>query len=122
MTPAEANTREAICLLAKSLFDRGYGCGSSGNVSVLTDDGMIESRPRIGHVLHSMVVAGAETLSDLVAGDVQTEPRSGRSAAPESQRRERVPTELVYRRPSDALEVVLAERLRDRPGCACYAV
>ena len=43
MTPTEANIREAICLLAKSLFDRGYGCGTSGNVSVLTDDGMIVS-------------------------------------------------------------------------------
>lgn len=35
--------RERICLLAKSLFDRGYGCGSSGNVSVMTDEGMIVS-------------------------------------------------------------------------------
>ncbi|MEM1384244.1 MAG: 3-oxo-tetronate 4-phosphate decarboxylase [Pseudomonadota bacterium] len=43
MTPAEAKTREEICLLAKSLFDRGYGCGSSGNVSVMTDAGMIIS-------------------------------------------------------------------------------
>lgn len=43
MTPAEAKIREDICILAKSLFDRGYGCGSSGNISVLTDDGMIVS-------------------------------------------------------------------------------
>ncbi len=43
MTPAEANIRENICLMAKSLFDRGYGCGSSGNVSVMTDAGMIVS-------------------------------------------------------------------------------
>jgi ribulose-5-phosphate 4-epimerase/fuculose-1-phosphate aldolase len=43
MTPAEATTRENICLLAKSLFERGYGCGSSGNISVLLDDGMIVS-------------------------------------------------------------------------------
>jgi ribulose-5-phosphate 4-epimerase/fuculose-1-phosphate aldolase len=43
MTLTEAKTREDICLLAKSLFDRGYGCGSSGNVSVLTDAGMIVS-------------------------------------------------------------------------------
>jgi len=43
MTPAEAKLREDICVLAKSLFDRGYGCGSSGNVSVLTDAGMIVS-------------------------------------------------------------------------------
>ncbi len=43
MIPAEATTRENICLLAKSLFERGYGCGSSGNISVLLDDGMIVS-------------------------------------------------------------------------------
>ncbi len=43
MTPAEANTREDICILAKSLFERGYGCGSSGNISVLLEDGMIVS-------------------------------------------------------------------------------
>ncbi|HSF95277.1 MAG TPA: 3-oxo-tetronate 4-phosphate decarboxylase [Thermohalobaculum sp.] len=43
MTPAEAKTREDICILAKSLYDRGYGCGASGNVSVLTDAGMIVS-------------------------------------------------------------------------------
>jgi len=43
MTPQEAKTREDICILAKSLYDRGYGCGSSGNVSVMTDDGMIVS-------------------------------------------------------------------------------
>lgn len=35
--------REDICVMAKSLFDRGYGCGSSGNVSVMTDAGMIVS-------------------------------------------------------------------------------
>jgi ribulose-5-phosphate 4-epimerase/fuculose-1-phosphate aldolase len=43
MTPAEARLREDICILAKSLFDRGYGCGSSGNISVLTEAGMIVS-------------------------------------------------------------------------------
>jgi len=43
MTPSEAKIREDICILAKSLFDRGYGCGASGNISVLLDDGMIVS-------------------------------------------------------------------------------
>jgi len=43
VTPQEAKIREDICVLAKSLYDRGYGCGSSGNVSVMTDDGMIVS-------------------------------------------------------------------------------
>jgi len=43
ITRPEARIRDDICLLAKSLFDRGYGCGASGNVSVLTDAGMIVS-------------------------------------------------------------------------------
>ncbi len=43
MTPAEAKIREDICILAKSLYDRGYGCGASGNISVLTEAGMIVS-------------------------------------------------------------------------------
>jgi len=43
ITSGEAKIREDICILAKSLFDRGYGCGSSGNISVLVDDGMIVS-------------------------------------------------------------------------------
>ncbi len=43
MTPAEATIREEICILAKSLFLRGYGCGASGNVSVMTEAGMIVS-------------------------------------------------------------------------------
>ncbi len=37
----EARTREQIAILAKSLFDRGYGCGSSGNISVRLDDGLL---------------------------------------------------------------------------------
>ena len=43
MTPEEAKLREDICILAKSLFERGYGCGASGNISVMTDQGMIVS-------------------------------------------------------------------------------
>lgn len=31
--------REQICLLAKSMFDRGLTCGSTGNISARTDDG-----------------------------------------------------------------------------------
>jgi ribulose-5-phosphate 4-epimerase/fuculose-1-phosphate aldolase len=33
--------REQIAILAKSLYDRGYGCGSSGNISVRLDDGFL---------------------------------------------------------------------------------
>ncbi len=43
MTPEEAKLREEICILAKSLFERGYGCGASGNISVMTEAGMIVS-------------------------------------------------------------------------------
>ena len=34
----ESELRESICLLAKSLYDRGYTCGSSGNISVRNED------------------------------------------------------------------------------------
>ena len=36
---SEANLRELICLLAKSIFDRGLTGGSTGNISARTDDG-----------------------------------------------------------------------------------
>ena len=35
----ETNLREQICLLAKSLFDRGLTHGSTGNISARTEDG-----------------------------------------------------------------------------------
>ena len=35
----EADLREQMCLLAKSLFDRGLTGGSTGNISARTDDG-----------------------------------------------------------------------------------
>lgn len=38
MTP-ESALREQICLLAKSMFDRGLTGGSTGNISARTDDG-----------------------------------------------------------------------------------
>lgn len=37
----EAALREQISELGKSLFDRGYTCGSSGNLSVRLPDGML---------------------------------------------------------------------------------
>lgn len=36
---AEARLREDICLLAKSMFDRGLTSGSTGNISARTPDG-----------------------------------------------------------------------------------
>ena len=37
----EHQARDQIAILAKSLYDRGYGCGSSGNISVKLDDGFL---------------------------------------------------------------------------------
>jgi 3-dehydro-4-phosphotetronate decarboxylase len=37
----EAAAREAIARLAKSLFDRGYSVGSSGNISMAVEDGLL---------------------------------------------------------------------------------
>ena len=37
----ERELRERMVVLARSLFDRGYGCGSSGNVSVKLPDGIL---------------------------------------------------------------------------------
>ena len=41
MTDTETSLREQIAILGKSLFDRGYGVGSSGNISVRLDDGIL---------------------------------------------------------------------------------
>jgi ribulose-5-phosphate 4-epimerase/fuculose-1-phosphate aldolase len=35
----DSKLREDICVLARSLFDRGYTCGSSGNISARAKDG-----------------------------------------------------------------------------------
>ena len=41
MTSVEARIREEIVVLAKSLFDRGYTVGTSGNISVAVEDGWL---------------------------------------------------------------------------------
>lgn len=40
-----AKRREEICVLAKSMFDRGLTCGSSGNISVRLSDGSVLVTP-----------------------------------------------------------------------------
>lgn len=40
-TSTERELRERIALHAKSLFDRGYTCGSSGNISVRLPEGLL---------------------------------------------------------------------------------
>lgn len=42
---SETQIREQICLLAKSLFDRGLTGGASGNISVRLDDGSLLVTP-----------------------------------------------------------------------------
>ncbi len=37
----EAKLREEICVFARSLSERGYGCGASGNISAMLEDGML---------------------------------------------------------------------------------
>ncbi len=43
MTKPETAIRDEFCLLARSLFERGYSCGSSGNISVVTEGGILIS-------------------------------------------------------------------------------
>ena len=41
----DTNRREQICLLAKSMFDRGLTAGASGNISVRCEDGSLLVTP-----------------------------------------------------------------------------
>lgn len=41
----QARAREDICRIAKSMFDRGLTCGSSGNISVRLSDGTVLVTP-----------------------------------------------------------------------------
>ena len=41
----EAKLREDICILAKSMFDRGLTCGASGNISARLSDGTVLVTP-----------------------------------------------------------------------------
>lgn len=38
---SETQAREAMAQIGQSLFQRGYGCGSSGNISLRLDDGLL---------------------------------------------------------------------------------
>jgi ribulose-5-phosphate 4-epimerase/fuculose-1-phosphate aldolase len=41
MTDEERDLRDRLARVGRSLFDRGYSCGSSGNISVRVDDGIL---------------------------------------------------------------------------------
>jgi ribulose-5-phosphate 4-epimerase/fuculose-1-phosphate aldolase len=57
---AEADIREAMVRLSRSLFDRGYAHGSAGNISARVEDGVLVSPTN-----SSMGRLTAETLSKL---------------------------------------------------------
>lgn len=42
---SDASLREHVCRIGKSLFERGYAHGSTGNISVLADDGTMLVTP-----------------------------------------------------------------------------
>jgi 3-dehydro-4-phosphotetronate decarboxylase len=70
---SEAKLREQICMLGKSMFDRGLTVGSSGNLSVRTDDGwlMTPTNSCLGF-LDPARLSKVDGKGNLVSGDKQT--------------------------------------------------
>jgi ribulose-5-phosphate 4-epimerase/fuculose-1-phosphate aldolase len=67
----EAALRDDIALLGRSLFERGYSCGSAGNISVRLDDGgmlMTPTNSCLGR-LDPARIARLDADGALVAGD-----------------------------------------------------
>ena len=72
---SEASTlREDICVLAKSLFDRGLTCGSSGNISARLSDGSILVTPtgRAMGFLDPAQISHLDADFNLLSGDPPT--------------------------------------------------
>ena len=69
----ESKLREEICTLGKSMFDRGLTVGSSGNISVRTDDGwlMTPTNSCLGR-LDPAKLSKVDAKGDLLSGDKQT--------------------------------------------------
>jgi 3-dehydro-4-phosphotetronate decarboxylase len=69
----EARLREEICLLGKSMYDRGLTPGSSGNISVRLEDGwlMTPTNSCLGR-LDPARISRVATDGTLVSGDKQT--------------------------------------------------
>ena len=70
----EMQLREQICLLAKSMFDRGLTFGSSGNISVRCDDGKLLVTPTescLGR-LDPVRISLLDTNGVLLSGDKPT--------------------------------------------------
>ena len=70
----ETQLREQICLLAKSMFDRGLTVGSSGNISVRCDDGRLLVTPTGSSFgrLDPNRLSLLDTNGSLIAGDKPT--------------------------------------------------
>ena len=69
----ETKIREEICLLGKSMFDRGLTVGSSGNISVRTDGGwlMTPTNSCLGR-LDPASLSKVDAEGNLLSGDKQT--------------------------------------------------
>ena len=69
----EKKIREEICLFGKSMFDRGLTVGSSGNISVRTDDGwlMTPTNSCLG-LLDPAKLSKVDAKGNLLSGDKQT--------------------------------------------------
>lgn len=69
-----ATLREDICVLAKSLFDRGLTCGSSGNISARLSDGSILVTPtgRAMGFLDPAQISHLDPDFNLLSGDPPT--------------------------------------------------
>ena len=69
----ESKLREEICVLGKSMFDRGLTVGSSGNISVRTDDGwlMTPTNSCLGR-LDPAKLSKVDAKGKLLSGDQQT--------------------------------------------------
>jgi ribulose-5-phosphate 4-epimerase/fuculose-1-phosphate aldolase len=69
----ETKLREEMCLLGKSMFDRGLTVGSSGNLSVRTDDGwlMTPTNSCLGR-LDPATLSKVDAKGDLLSGDKPT--------------------------------------------------
>lgn len=69
----EAKLREQVCLLGKSMFDRGLTVGSSGNLSVRTDDGwlMTPTNSCLGF-LDPAKLSKVDAKGNLLSGEKQT--------------------------------------------------
>lgn len=70
----EAKLREDICMLAKSIYDRGLTCGSSGNISARLSDGSLLVTPTGSAMgfLDPAQISHLDTELRLLSGDPPT--------------------------------------------------